>query len=214
MQLSQTLADKARTPPLMLERVVSDVIDRVINLAISRNDELVTAIETLPAPIYLTGPEGVITHFNRACIGFAGRTPSAGRDRWCVSWKLYTDAGEFLPHDECPMALALQTRRPIRGVAAIAERPDGARVKFMPFPSPIFGMGGELVGAVNLLIDSTDVRETSDLLDQAERCRRLAKNVGDRDVSDTLRNMAAEYELKSREIARSVGRLEEWLGSH
>jgi hypothetical protein len=63
---------------------------------------------------------------------FAGRTPAVGRDRWCVTWKPYTDEGEFLPHDECPMAVAIKTKFAVRGVTAVAERPDGTRVNSGP----------------------------------------------------------------------------------
>ncbi|MDX3807932.1 hypothetical protein ACXIUS_15015 [Bosea thiooxidans] len=79
-----------------------------------------------------------MTHFNKACINFAGRRPVPGRDRWCVTWKLSTIDGEFLPHECCPMAVAIKRRQPIRGLTAVAERPDGRRVHFAPFPTPIF----------------------------------------------------------------------------
>jgi len=61
-----------------------------------------------------------------------------------------------MPHDQCPMAIVLKQRRPIRGHQAIAERPDGTRVPFMPFPTPLYDASGALVGAVNLLIDVSE----------------------------------------------------------
>jgi PAS domain S-box-containing protein len=36
---------------------------------------------------------------------------------------------------------------------AIAERPDGTRVPFIPFPTPLFDASGTLIGAVNTLVD-------------------------------------------------------------
>ena len=36
---------------------------------------------------------------------------------------------------------------------AVAERPDGTRVHFMPFPTPLHDTEDQLVGAVNVLID-------------------------------------------------------------
>jgi hypothetical protein len=51
------------------------------------------------------------------------------------------------------MALAIQTKRVIRGVTAVAERPDGVRIKFQPFPTPVFDENGDLLGAVNMLVD-------------------------------------------------------------
>jgi hypothetical protein len=32
-----------------------------------------------------------------------------------------------MPLDQCPMAIALKEKRPIRGAEAVAERPDGTR---------------------------------------------------------------------------------------
>jgi PAS domain S-box-containing protein len=113
-------------------------------------------LQHLPAAIYTTDAEGRLTYFNDACVEFSGRTPVLGDDSWCVTWKLYRNDGTRLPHDQCPMALALKERRPIRGVTAIAERPDGTRVSFMPFPTPLFDGHGNLLGAVNMLVDLTE----------------------------------------------------------
>ena len=69
-----------------------------------------SALDELPAPIYVTDADGVISYYNPACIAFAGRVPALGQDRWCVTWKLYTEDGAFLPHDKCPMADAIELR--------------------------------------------------------------------------------------------------------
>ena len=111
-------------------------------------------LQALPAAIYTTDATGRITFFNRACIDFAGRTPKIG-EMWCVTWKLYLPDGKPLPHDECPMAIALKENRPVRDVEAVAERPDGSRICFMPYPTPLRDEHGRLVGAVNMLVDIT-----------------------------------------------------------
>jgi PAS domain S-box-containing protein len=49
----------------------------------------------------------------------------------------------------------LKTGKPVRGVEAVAERPDGTRVPFAPYPTPIFDASGELAGGVNMLVDLT-----------------------------------------------------------
>jgi two-component sensor histidine kinase len=54
------------------------------------------------------------------------------------------------------MAIALKENRAIRGVEATAQRPDGTLFPFLPFPTPIRNTEGELVGAVNMLVDITD----------------------------------------------------------
>ena len=179
----------------------TETADQILSVAIAAveraADDLFTTLDALAAPIYVTDADGVITHFNPACIGFAGRTPAVGKDRWCVTWKLYTHQGEFLPHDQCPMAVAIRQKRAVRGVTAVAERPDGARVTFLPFPTPLLDETGELRGAINLLIDVTDSRQIEELRGQASRCRRLADGVGDRRAIDTLSLMAAEYDAEA-----------------
>ena len=113
-------------------------------------------IDALPVAIYTTDAQGRITHFNRACVEFSGRTPELGTDHWCVTWKLYHPDGTPLSHDKCPMAVALTERRIVRGAEAIAERPDGSRIWFEPFPTPLFDSNGNLVGGINMLVDVTE----------------------------------------------------------
>jgi PAS domain S-box-containing protein len=117
-------------------------------------------LEMLPAAIYTTDAEGRITFYNKAAVDLAGRAPTLGSDQWCVTWKLYWPDGTPLPHDECPMAIALKENRAIRGAEAVAERPDGTRVPFIPFPTPIRDANGNLIGAVNMLVDVSERKQS------------------------------------------------------
>jgi PAS domain S-box-containing protein len=119
-------------------------------------------LEALPAAIYTTDAEGRITSFNDEAVRFSGRVPQLGTDSWCVTWKLYWPDGTPLPHDQCPMAIALREGRPVRGVSAIAERPDGTRVHFMPYPTPIKDASGKVIGAVNMLVDITEQKRAEE----------------------------------------------------
>ena len=113
-------------------------------------------LDLLPAAIYITNASGRITYYNEAAAVLWGQHPQLGLSEWCGSWKLYWPDGRPLPHDQCPMALALREKRPIRGTEAVAERPDGTRVPFVPYPTPLYDAAGEFVGAVNMLVDITD----------------------------------------------------------
>jgi PAS domain-containing protein len=177
-----------------------DMIGLALAAARSGTSELHAVLHSLPAPIYATDADGWVTFFNPACIDFAGRTPMLGEDRWCVTWKLYSEAGAFLPHDQCPMAVAIREKRAVRGAVAAAERPDGTRVMFTPYPTPIVGENGEMAGAINILIDVTDQRQAGALRLQAARCRRLAHSVTDQQAVDTLLLMAAEYDDKAQSL--------------
>lgn len=179
-----------------------DLIGLAVAAAGSDEADFHALLEALPAPIYVTDADGWITYFNRACIDFAGRTPTLGQDRWCVTWKLYSTDGAFLPHEDCPMAVAIKEKRVVRGAVAAAERPDGTRVMFTPYPTPLIGADGAIVGAVNILIDVTDARQAAALRVQAMRCRRLAQSVSDQQAVDTLLLMASEYDEKAQSLSR------------
>ena len=104
----------------------------------------------------MTDSEGRLTFYNEAAAELWGCSPELGESKFCGSWKLYWPDGTPLPHDECPMALALHQRRQIRGMEAVAERPDGTRIPFIPYPTPLFDASGRLTGAVNLLVDISE----------------------------------------------------------
>lgn len=126
-------------------------------------------LEDLPAPIYTVDSDGRITYFNDACRDFAGRAPLLGEDRWCVAWKLYTTSGEPLPHDECPTAVAVRDGRPMRGAEGVAERPDGSRVDFAAFPTPILDEQGQCLGAVTMLVDVSEQKQAQERLELLAR---------------------------------------------
>jgi two-component sensor histidine kinase len=84
-----------------------------------------------------------------------------------------------MAHDQCPMAVALREDRPVRGVEAIAERPDGTRVPFIPYPTPLHDASGALIGAVNMLVDISHRKdaETQQRLLFSELNHRIKNNM-------------------------------------
>ena len=120
-------------------------------------------LEALGVAVYTTDAAGRITFFNEAAAAFWGRRPELGEE-WCGSWRLFWSDGTAMRHDECPMAIALRENRPVRGYEAIAERPDGGRVSFVPYPTPLRDSSGRLIGAVNVLVDVTERKKAEDAL--------------------------------------------------
>ena len=178
------------------ERLIDDARN-----ALSNGADWRAVLDALPAPIYTTGADGAVTYWNRACVELAGREPQLGADRWCVTWQLYTTTGEFMPHDQCPMAEAIRIREPVRDKVAIALRPDGSRIAFRAYPTPLFAADGTLTGAINLLLDVSE-EQAGSLADQAERCRRLAGATYNREVSDMLGSMAEGFERSAEELSK------------
>lgn len=131
---------------------VTDIVEARRQLA-RKDQEMRQILEALPAAVHTTDANGKITYFNRASVELAGREPIVGEDEWCVTFRLFTADGQPLAHDECPMAIALRENRAVRGVEAMAQRPDGTMFPFLPFPTPMHDEDGVLAGAVNMLVD-------------------------------------------------------------
>ncbi|MBZ9759757.1 PAS domain S-box protein [Mesorhizobium sp. CA8] len=142
-------------------KIARDITDKRIAEAKIRDSErhLQDLLAAIPAAIYTTDRDGKITYFNEAAVQLAGRTPVIGTDEWCVTWKLYWPDGTPLPHDQCPMAISLREGRPIRGYEAVAERPDGTRVPFIPYPTPMRDAAGNITGAINMLVDVSERKQ-------------------------------------------------------
>ena len=147
-------------------------------------------LEAIPAAIYATDSEGRLTYFNEAAVELWGRRPTLGKDWWCGSWRLFWPDGSEMRHDECPMAVTLKTGKPVRGVEAIAARPDGTRYPFIPFPTPIHDETGRLVGAVNMLIDISDRKQSEEA---AQRLAAIVESSEDAIVSKDLNGIITSW---------------------
>ena len=118
-------------------------------------------LDALAVAVYVTDADGRIVMFNEAAAELWGRRAEPG-DMWCGSWRLYWPDGRPMRHEECPMAICLRERRPVRGYEAMAERPDGTMVWFEPYPSPLLDADGRMVGAVNVMVDVTARRRAEE----------------------------------------------------
>ena len=154
-------------------------------------------IEALPVAVYTTDAEGLVTHYNRAAAEFAGRSPRIGVDRWCVTHRLYRLDGTFLPHDQCPMAVAIRTGHEVRGVEAIAERPDGSRVCFVPYPTPLKNEEGVEIGAVNVLVDVTERRRSEE---ESARLAAIVETSDDAIISKNLNGIIQSWNAGAERI--------------
>lgn len=168
--------------------------------ALSRGSDCHAILDQLPVPLYTTDAAGLVTYCNEAGAAFAGRQPRIGQDRWCITHKLYSTTGEPMPHEACPMAEALKKKQPLRGLVAITERPDGTRLAFRPYPTPLLDDQEDLAGGVNILIDVTDEQRAS-LAEQADRCRRLAQATYDRATSTALETMADGFHKSAEDLS-------------
>ncbi|HEY8895594.1 MAG TPA: PAS domain S-box protein, partial [Niastella sp.] len=119
-------------------------------------------IQALPAAIYTCDANGIILSYNQAAADLWGREPEIGQELWCGSWKIYELDGSPLSLDTCPMAIALKEGREVYDHEIVVERPDGLKRNVMPYPKPFFNAAGKVIGAVNTLVDITDLKNTDE----------------------------------------------------
>ncbi len=156
-------------------------------------------LDALPAAIYTTDagrPPYLLQRRGRRIVG-----PSAGASsaEWCGSWRLFWADGTPMAHGDCPMAVALREDRPVRGMEAICERPDGTRVPFIPYPTPLHDDAGKLVGAVNMLLDITERK-------RAEQRQHLMV----RELHHRVKNTLATVQAIMGSTARSAASIEDF----
>lgn len=125
-------------------------------------------IDVLPAAVYTCDREGRITLFNEAAAALWGREPEIGKDLWCGSWKIFNPDGSAMDLDTCPMAITLKEGRKVFGEEIVIERPDGTRRNVLPYPQPIFDAVGQMTGAMNMLVDITELKKAQHLLIENE----------------------------------------------
>jgi PAS domain S-box-containing protein len=130
-------------------------------------ETLAQVLQAVPTAIYTTDARGRITFYNAAAIKLWGCSPELGRSEFCGSWRLFWPDGRSLPHDQCPMAVALRTGEP-NTAEGIAERCDGSRVVFIAYATPLRNTSGEVIGAVNTLVDITE-RKREEVLGDCQR---------------------------------------------
>jgi PAS domain S-box-containing protein len=194
--MRQAVEVAGRDDATALAGVLAHLEDRACAESVLCGDDRLfrAMLDALPVAIYTTDEHGRLLYFNPAAVDFSGRVPQLGNDQWCVTFKLYHADGTPMRHAECPMAVSLREDRPIRGLEAIAERPDGTRVWFMPYPTPLHDRDGMLIGGINMLVDITERKraeeERAALLLREREARAEAEA-----LNDVARALSGELDL-------------------
>jgi two-component sensor histidine kinase len=161
-------------------------------LALASLDQ--AAIDALPDAVYLCAGDGRMVRFNQKAAELWGRTPKSEdpKERFCGSLRLYRTDGALLPHDQCPMAVALQTGECFHNQEVIIEQPSGQRRTVLANIATLKDKNGRVYGGINCSKDITDRK-------QAEQMQQLLVNELEHRVKNTLANVQAiaQHTLRS-----------------
>ncbi|SIO60735.1 PAS domain S-box-containing protein [Singulisphaera sp. GP187] len=127
-------------------------------------------VEFSPVAMCACDSEGVITFYNDRAADIWGWSPRVGDrvHRFCGASKLSWPDGTPLLHDQTPMAQALRDGTPSRNRELVMEQPGGRRIHVLVNVDVVRDAGGRIVGAINVFLDVTDLKQA-----QLELC--LAK---------------------------------------
>lgn len=151
---------------LMEDAIQSREAMEKLNAELRQSEERYRTLFDLgPIAVYSCDISGAIESFNRSAVELWGREPALGDadERFCGSLKMFRPDGNFMPHDQCPMADVLSGRLPeVRNAEVLVERRDGSRVTVVVNIRPLKNQRGEITGAVNCFYDVTKRKQAEE----------------------------------------------------
>ncbi|WP_165456250.1 PAS domain S-box protein [Paracoccus sediminis] len=157
-------------------------------------------LEVLPIGLALIGTDGQVVSSNPAWDRFtpAGRIPSRDPDRgW--RWRAWDGDGRRIEPCDFPGARALRGERCLPGVEFLYTDDTSAEIWTNVASVPLFDDGGQVVGAVSIIMD----------IDAAKRADRALRRRADHQAvllgfSDALQRMTDPAEIRGK-AARILG---------
>jgi PAS domain S-box-containing protein len=188
----QFVAGITRTVALVIER------DRAEKAQRASDERYRRLANLLPVAVYTCDAKGIINYYNPQAAELWGRAPHPGDpdERFCGSALLLVD-GEPLPHDRCPMAVALRNGSSFRQEVVDIRRPDGSQVTVRVNVDPIKDEAGRIVGAINVFHDVTKLRRAEEA---AARLAAIVQSSDDAIISKDLNGIITSWNEGAQRI--------------
>ena len=160
-----------------------------------------TLFDLGPVAIYSCDASGAIGDYNHVAAELWGREPKPGDtdERWCGSFKMLRPDGDFMSHEQCPMAEVVSGKvSEVRDGEVQVERPDGSRVTVLVNIRPLKNERGEITGAVNCFVDITERKRAEESLREAKQTLEMR-----------VKERTSELETRNAEILAQSDQLQE-----
>jgi PAS domain S-box-containing protein len=155
-------------------KIARDITERRrVESAVRDSEERYRTLFDLgPVAVYSCDAAGVIQKFNGRATELWGREPALGDtdQRFCGSFKMFRPDGQFMPHEQCPMAeVVAGIIGEVRDGEVRIERPDGTQVTVVVNIRPLKNQHGEITGAINCFYDITGRKQAEEALRESDR---------------------------------------------
>jgi PAS domain S-box-containing protein len=128
------------------------------------------ALDAIPTGFCVCRADGALLRYNKRAVQLWGRTPRLGDtgESSEINFRRYNPQGVPLPFAATPVAMALRSGVPVRGVELLIERPDGSQVSVLMNAAPLNDAQGRIDGAVCSFQELTERKRAEEALRASE----------------------------------------------
>jgi CheY-like chemotaxis protein len=121
--------------------------------------KLSAVLESIPVGILIADVDGRICQSNDEVARISKATTAIERDDYGELIRWWSAGGDALKSSESPLALALRTGQASHNQRVEIRCFDGSSKQLLASASPLLGLGGQIVGAVIVIKDTSETKQ-------------------------------------------------------
>jgi PAS domain S-box-containing protein len=127
-------------------------------------------LDAIPTGFCVCRADGALVRYNKRAVELWGRAPQLGDtgEYSEINFRRYTAQGVRLPFAATPVAVALRSGVPVRGVELLIERPNGSQVSVLMNAAPLKDSQGRIEGAICSFQELTERKRAEEALRASE----------------------------------------------